>query len=452
MNTLPIYNDRNNTLTHAQVVAILTPYLDSEVIKESFGYYGKIDKNAHNYLFEFLHKCTLKDLQLQKSIFIKNKDVPEFKGLLFFLAKWNSPDFLKKITTLLKWGYDPNVSLGETSYSDYFYSPYLNKLDKGTKPIHLLNNVSHLKLFASHGADMQVKNQYYPFMKAFAQSSALDKIQTCADLITLHDYAKDNTSIEYIKHIQDGLFYVKQYSPHEKIPSIIKDWTDEINRELEISMKPLSIYEYNKLCGPKTLIQFLKQFEPSDNLLNEERQDYDKILKASNKDKIKLLDWAIKKDNQYVLDRLSTIDLKELNSKTTFIHKTIKSNSLNWLKHIVENGLLDVYEHDYLRYAYDNIKTKPFIYLYSFEKTTDKVQAIVDSINKTMKSMKGYNTDQDILAFFPKTIISFLAKEGYHFDNSIILSQIIKDEKENLTQILQDPILDNLQEKKRFKL
>lgn len=427
-----------------QTALKIIPYLDTPLIHDTY-IYPSGESSGRTHLINFLRLCSIKQLKEQKEVFIKNKDTLSFQGLLFLTPIYRN--LTSKIKLLLQWGFNPNIQLKDTPYASI-----LDKLDASAKPLHSLDNLSDIKVFIQHGADIHAKTIFYPFAHAFYKATNIAEIKKVKDLKEFVDFSKYQcpihlrTTIDFIVSCENFKFPQNLLNP--------KTWyVEHINEQLKISRQPLTLYQLAQIEGQKSKILYLKQFEDTLEVRRQEETQYQTIVQQLHPDKkYKLLIDAIKCDNSVVLEHLSSFNLTHRHSGYNLLHKSIALNNKRFMEKIVQDKLLSTSLCSYINYAYDNKKTQPFLYLYEkcknepeFKSTID---TIVQKINTKMETLQKFNTDREIMSLLPTTIIYFLTKEGYYFNNSIVIERIAKMEKSALDSILQNTPI----EKKSFKL
>lgn len=425
----------------------IIPHLNSPIIHDRY-YYDDGNDSGYSHLINFFRLSQLSQLKSQKDVFIKNMEDSRFTGLLFLPSIYSICSLGDKAKLLLKWGYNPNIQLKDTPYSHL-----ITQVGPEATPVHTFDKTSDLKNFIEHGADTHRKTIYYPFMKAFYDATKIKKITLNKHLRELIDFCKyypvPKDELGNISYIEQFFNLTHLNSPHKSHA------VDIYNAQLLLCQKPLTPYEFAKLEGKKSKILFLKQFESNEALLSEERKAYEAIVAQTNlKEKQKLLEMALKSDNNVLFDNLAQLNLIHHFSGYTLLHKAINYNNKRFIEKIVNEKLVDISSCGYLKYSYNQKKTASFLYFYHLQKNEAKfkevVESIVSDISFNMQRLKKFATDKDIMSQLPTTIVYFLSQQGYYFENSLVIEKIAQMEKEKLTLILQ--INPAEPEKKSFKI
>lgn len=413
----------------------LIKYLDSPIIKQyNITFRGKV-KNSH--LTNFFFTCSLRQFELQKDIFIKNKDTPEFSSLLFTLGFLNTKRCLifEKVKLLLEWGYNPNVEFKDSGYQ-YVFPDFGDDV----RPINMFVNINNSirLLLINHGADVHHKAQIYPFLKSFADCTQITKFTNIGHLQKLIDFY-DKEHKKYVFHYDYDrfIYHFKQVIKHYNIKEANNmlnpyrvAYIKELNQKLQVSLEPLSIFQFFKILNKKRETEFLKKFENPQDITFQEKKEYETILNAHPENKQQLIKNAIKQKNSYFFDNIENINLTFQNSKITALHYAICFNNLKLMKKIVEDKMLDITQYDYLYYAYRYQKSKAFIYLYEKGNNKKNIDLVTNHINVQLNRLKKDNCDD--LSSLPTSIIYFLLEKGYHFNNQNLIEKLAIIEKKSL--------------------
>lgn len=393
------------------------------------------------HLICFFSMCSVEQLKSVSDIFKEKKHDPYFAGLIL-VAKDASYDYSEKLDLLLSWGYNVNISLGETPYQKMFtnYSANANAL-------HICSSIKSLKVLINYGIDASVKCVIGEELKKFKEKTKLSKISNMIQYKVYLSYFKENYNDFSLSEIIECLSNEKilaVYSGRVFYDKCIK----RINRLMQHCDKASSAYEQAVANEQKAKALLLKDIIDVNEKNNWELKQYDAIKGSNSKNKIILLKNAIKTDNAMVLKNLNKLYLSP-ESKFLVFSYAIKGNNETWVKYMLENAIIVPNpKSEYLYYAYKQKRASIFSYLYEngYKHGIDKV---VKDIEESIVYYKKYMVD--INKLLSVSIVSYLMKQGHFFDEPKIIEKFVKSEKTQLKSAMQT-ISEQKKDRKFLKL